>query len=157
MSGTGTPRLFLDSNVLTGGLVAPWGLDKAILSMCASRIFRLVLAEYVRLEVETNLLSFSDRIPAARLDQVLDDYGRFLRLAKPEIIPLPDASRVSESRHLIRHAADVPVLLSAIDAKPGWLLTHNTDHFTSEVAARTGLRIGTPADFFRQLADEIGS
>lgn len=157
MSRTTTPRLFLDSNVLTGGLVAAWGLDKAILSMCASRIFRLVLAEYVRLEVETNLLNFSNRIPAVQLDQVLEDYGRFLKLAKPEIIPLPEASRVTESRHLIRHAADVPVLLSAMDAKPNWLLTRNTDHFTPEVAAKTGLTIGTPADFFRQLADEIGS
>jgi PIN domain len=157
MSRTSTPRLFLDSNVLTGGLVAAWGLDKAILSMCASRIFRLVLPEYVRREVETNLLSFSNRIPSIQLDQVLDDYERFLKLAKPELIPLPDASRVAESRHLIRHAANVPVLLSAMDAKPNWLLTRNTDHFTPEVAARTGLNIGTPADFFRQLAHEIGS
>jgi predicted nucleic acid-binding protein len=157
MSRTAAPRLFLDSNVLTGGLVAPWGLDKAVLSMCASRIFKLVLAEYVRLEVEANLLRFANRIPAVRLDQVLDDYGRFLKLANPEIIPLPSAARVAEARRLIRHAADVPVLLSAMDAKPGWLLTHNTDHFTPEVAAKTGLNIGAPADFFRQLANEIGS
>ena len=49
-------RLFLDSNVLTGGIVAPWGLDKAILSLCAARICRLVLAEAVHEEVEENLL-----------------------------------------------------------------------------------------------------
>jgi hypothetical protein len=88
---------------------------------------------------------------------ILDDHGRFLRLAKPEIIQVPDVTRFLDSRHLIRQATDVPVLLSAIDAKPGWLLTHNTDHFARGVAASTGLRIGTPADFFRQLADEIGS
>jgi hypothetical protein len=48
--------------------------------------------------------------------------------------------------------ADVPVLLSAIASKPDWLLTHNTKHFTNAVAQRTGLRIATPADFFRILA-----
>lgn len=26
-------RLFLDSNVLTGGILAAWGLDKAVLSL----------------------------------------------------------------------------------------------------------------------------
>jgi len=37
--------LFLDSNVLTGGIVSPWGLDKATLSLCAAKVCRLVLAE----------------------------------------------------------------------------------------------------------------
>ncbi|MGH9838918.1 MAG: hypothetical protein ACREEM_09050 [Blastocatellia bacterium] len=31
-------RLFLDYNVLTGGIIAEWGLDKAVLSLCAARI-----------------------------------------------------------------------------------------------------------------------
>ena len=56
MSEAGPLRLFLDSNVLTGGIVAPWGLDKAVLSLCAARICRLVLAEIVRQEIEENLL-----------------------------------------------------------------------------------------------------
>ena len=50
-------RVFLDSNVLTAGIVSTWGLDKAILSLCAARICRLVLAEAVREEVEENLLT----------------------------------------------------------------------------------------------------
>jgi hypothetical protein len=59
------------------------------------------------------------------------------------------------NRHLIRHAADVPVLLSAIARIPDWLLTQNTRHFTKGVAERTGLRIATPAEFFRALAKLI--
>jgi hypothetical protein len=82
---------------------------------------------------------------------------RLMQLAHPEIIPFPDADSVRQSRHLIRHAADVPVLLSAIEAKPDWLLTHNIDHFTPEVARKTGLRISTPRGFFRTLADSINS
>ena len=41
---TGQPkiRLFLDSNVLIGEIVSPWGLDKATLSLCAAGVCRLV-------------------------------------------------------------------------------------------------------------------
>jgi hypothetical protein len=53
---------------------------------------------------------------------------------------------------LIRHAPDVPVLPSAMAAKPDWRLTHNTKHFTQAVAARCGLRIATPVELFETLA-----
>jgi len=46
-------RIFLDSNLPTA---ATWGLDKAVLSLCAPRICRLVVIEAVRDEVEENLL-----------------------------------------------------------------------------------------------------
>ena len=50
-------RLFLDSNVLLGGIVAEWGLDKAVLSLCAAKIARLVLAQAVRDEIEKTFSS----------------------------------------------------------------------------------------------------
>ena len=145
-------RLFLDSNVLTGGIVSPWGLDKATLSLCAARVCRLVLADVVRDEVEENLLLHAQRLPALDADQLIEDYRVLLKLTKPEVVAYPDKDMVRSSRHLIRHAADVPVLLSAITSKPDWLLTHNTKHFTKAVAERTSLRIASPADFFRALS-----
>ena len=135
--------------------MSEWGLDKAVLSLCAARICRMVLAEYVREEVEENLLKRSVELSPAVADQVIDDYSKLLKLARPEIIPLPSAREVARSRHLIRHAADVPVLLSAMQAQPDWLLTHNTQHFTPAVTKRTGLRIATPVEFFRALAQEL--
>jgi predicted nucleic acid-binding protein len=145
-------RLFLDSNVLTGGIVSPWGLDKAVLSLCAARICRLVLAKAVREEVEENLLLHAGGLSPADAEQVLEDYRRLVSLTDPELVPYPDADRVRSNRHLIRHAADVPVLLSAVDAKPDWFLTHNTRHFNKAVAQRAGLRIATPTEFFRALS-----
>jgi len=145
-------RLFLDSNVLTGGIVSPWGLDKATLSLCAAKVCQLVLAEVVRDEVEENLMFQAERLPAFDGDQLIEDYRRLIKLAKPEIVPYPDADLVRSNRHLIRHAADVPVLLSAVASRPDWLLTHNTKHFTKTVAQRTSLRIATPAEFFRTLS-----
>ncbi|MFZ0816489.1 MAG: PIN domain-containing protein [Candidatus Sulfotelmatobacter sp.] len=145
-------RLFLDSNVLTGGIVSPWGLDKATLSLCAARVCKLVLAEVVRDEVEENLLLHAERLPSLDADQLIEDYRRLMKLSNPEVVPYPDGGLVRASRHLIRHAADVPVLLSAVASKPDWLLTHNTKHFTKTVAHKTSLRIATPAVFFRALS-----
>jgi predicted nucleic acid-binding protein len=148
-------RLFLDSNVLTGGIVARWGLDKAVLSLCAAKICRLVLAEAVKEEVEANLLLHAARIVESEAQQLLGDYTGLIKLARPEIVPFPAEKDVLASRRLIAHEADVPVLLSAMLAKPDWLLTHNTKHFTPQVAKKCELRIGSPADFFRQHSEGI--
>lgn len=152
MTGQRRIRLFLDSNVLTGGIVSPWGLDKATLSLCAAKVCKLVLAEVVRDEVEENLLPHAKRLPSLDADQLIEDYRRLVGLANPELIPYPDKALVRTSRHLIRHEADVPVLLSAMAANPDWLLTNNTRHFTKAVSQRTSLRIATPAEFFRALS-----
>lgn len=146
-------RLFLDSNVLTGGLVARWGLDKAVLSLCAAHTCQMLLASVVQEEVERNLLkkALAFGMDRQAANQLLSDYDRLIQLANPEIIAYPDKNIVLQSRPLIRHAADVPVLVSAINAQPDWLLTNNTEHFTPEVAQKTGLRIVTPARFFREL------
>jgi hypothetical protein len=133
-------------------MVSPWGLDKAVLSLCAARLCRLVLAEIVRDEVEENLLLHAERLPALDADELIEHYRGLVKLAGPEMVPYPDKTLVQPNRHLIRHAADVPVLLSAMSSKPDWLLTHNTKHFTQAVANRTGLRIATPAEFFRTLS-----
>lgn len=126
MSSQRRIRLFLDSNVLTGGIVSPWGLDKAVLSLCAARLCRLVLAEIVRDEVEENLLFHAERLPARDADELIEHYRRLVKLTDPEFVPYPAKTLVQSNRRLIRHAADVPVLLSAMSSKPDWLLTHNT-------------------------------
>ena len=75
-------RLFLDSNVLTAGIVSSWGLDKAVLSLCAARICRMVLAEIVREEVEENLLLHAAALAPHEAEQVLSDYTNLTRLGR---------------------------------------------------------------------------
>ena len=152
MTGALRLRLFLDSNVITGGIVSPWGLDKAVLSLCAARICRLVLAEAVREEVEENLLLSAGRLCSEEAEELIENYRRLIELTRPESIPYPSADIVQANRHLIRHQSDVPVLLSAIVARPDWVLSHNTKHFSLAVAQRTGLRIATPMEFFQTLS-----
>jgi hypothetical protein len=147
--------VFLDSNVLTAGMVSTWALDKAVLSLCAARICRLVLAEAVREEVEENLLLRLGGMESGDVNRVLDSYVHLIDLMKPEMVPFPGEAEVVAGRHLIRHAAAVPVLLSAIANGPDWFITHNTKHFTPTVARRTGLRIATPVEFFRALSNSL--
>ena len=148
--------MFLDSNVLTAGIVSAWGLDKAVLSLCAARICRLVLAEAVREEVEENLRLRLGGMESGDVNRVVfDSYVHLIDLMKPEMVPFPGEAEVMAGRHLIRHAADVPVLLSAIASRPDWFITHNTKHFTPAVARRTGLRIATPVEFFRALSNSL--
>jgi len=130
-------RLFLDSNVLTGVILSDWELDRAVLSLCAARICRMVSAEYMREEVENNLLTRAAAFSPGEADQLIEDYASLVKQARPEIVPLPSARDVAASRRLIAHAADVPVLLSAIQSKPDWLLTHNTKRFTQQVAKQS--------------------
>src|SRR5215813_10690098 len=61
------------------------------------------------------------------------------------------------NRHLIRHGNDVPVLVTAIKAKPDWLVTANVEHFDEDVALRTGLRIVTPHGFLQQIGIQFRS
>lgn len=145
-------RLFLDSNVLVAGIVSPWGLDKAVLSLCAARICKLVLAEVVRDEVEEALLLRGSALSPADARQMGEDFRRLIALTEPEVVPYPSSDLVRANRHLIRHLPDVPVLLSAMTGHPDWFLTHNTKHFTKAVSERTGLRIATPAAFFQTLS-----
>src|SRR2546427_13121991 len=91
----------------------------------------------------------TERQPSLEADGLIEHYRLLVRLTNPKMVRYPTEVLVRSSRHLIRHAADVPILLSAMASKPDWLLTHNTKHFTQAVAKRTGLRITTPAEFFR--------
>src|SRR5713101_4066715 len=97
--------------------------------------------EVVRDEVEENLLIHAERLPSLEAEELIEHYRRLVKLTNPEMVAYPAEALVRSSRHLIRHAPDVPILLSAMASKPDWLLTHNTKHFTRAVAKRTGLRI----------------
>jgi predicted nucleic acid-binding protein len=153
MRRSGLPRLFLDSNVILAGFLSAWGLDKAILSIGAARVVRLVVADVVKREVETALLIHADVLDREDIDQLLGDYELFFKLARPEIVPAPSHYAANRSRSLIRHLSDVPVLVSAMNARPDWFITNNTRHFDRRVAQTTDLRIATPRQFFKALAE----
>jgi len=135
---------------LLEGLLAPWSASRAVLILSRRRVFKIVLAKYVQGEVEDNLLELlaSDSRLA---NETINAYSTLLRLLSPEFIQLPNKREVHRHRHLIRHQADVPVLVSAMTATPDWFLTTNTRHFTKQVALRTQLKILTPQEFITSI------
>jgi len=150
LSESGGPlRVFIDSNVLIEGLFAPWSASRAILILARSGIFRLVLSPYVETEVERALLQQLAR-NADEGSRLIDDYALALTLLSPERTERITREELDSHRSWIRHLNDVPVLVTAIKAQPDWLVTANTEHFNTAVAARTGLRIATPREFLSQ-------
>lgn len=147
------PKLLLDSNVITDGLFSRFGLSKSILALCAAKTCKMVLSEWVRIEVERNILKKISRVSEVEVKELIDDYVGFLKFARPVTVPLADESRVIANRSLIRHFADVPVVLAAIDSSPDWIITKNRDHFTNEVAKKIGIRIASPLEFFENLLE----
>jgi len=125
----------LDSGVLLEGLLAPWSASRAVLVLSRRRVFKIILAEYVRGEVEDNLLQLL--VPNPRLaNDAINAYSTLLRLIDPEFIPLPTKQEVDRYRHLIRHQADVPVLVSALKSGPDWFShdEHASFHKTSRTS-----------------------
>lgn len=151
-----TPRVFPDSNVLVEGLFSPWSVSRAILIMARARLFRLVLSPYVEKEVERALLGRLN-VDYEGGSRLIDDYALALTLIAPERLDRITKEEFKAHRHLIRHGNDVPVLVTAVKAKPDWLVTANVEHFDEDVALRTGLRIVTPHGFLRQIGTHFRS
>lgn len=150
---TDKPKLLLDSNILTDGLFSRFGLSKAVLALCAAKTCRLCLSEYVKMEVERNILKKVGVLPDAAVERLIEDYNQFIQLSRPIVIPPAEESRVIANRALIRHFADVPVVLAAMDGKVDWVITRNRDHFTDQVAEKIGIRIASPSEFFLKLVE----
>ncbi len=147
-AGDAPVRIFVDSNVLIEGLFAPWSASRAILVLARAGVIRLILSPYVEEEVERALLKRfgEDQREGSR---IIDDYALALELLRPERLARITKEEFVAHRALIRHGNDVPVLVTAMNARPDWLVTANTEHFTPEVARRTDLRIVTPRTFLR--------
>lgn len=143
--------LFLDSNILLEGMRSRWGLSKAVLSLCAARIHQPVLAQHVITEVEGALLEVLHDEPSEEVEELLGNYFTFIKKARPVIAPLAMTEEITAAARIIRHLNDAPVLAAAINIRPDWLLSNNTEHFTQTVARRAGLRIATPYQFFRAI------
>lgn len=140
--------------MLIEGLFSAWSASRAILVLSRADVIRLVLSPYVEEEVERALLKrfAEDEQEGSRL---IDDYALALELLRPERLSRITREEFVAHRASIRHLNDVPVLVTAIRARPDWLVTANTEHFTAEVARRTGLRIVTPRAFLKLFG--IGS
>jgi len=142
-------RVFLDSNVVISGLFSDRGAPRVILDLMSLGLPVLggITGEYNLLEIERNLKK--------KMPEVLHRYREVFPLLNLEITPRPSWSEI---QFLKGHTAekDLPVLVSAINAKADFLVTGDIKDFGK--AMRRGnypCRIVTPSEFLQLILPEI--
>ena len=95
------------------------------------------------------------KLPPERAATIISGYDGWLARIQVERRPLPTEDEIlayyTQIMPALRHENDVPVVVTAMLARPDWVLSTNTKHWNTELAARTGLRIATPQQFVMQL------
>lgn len=112
-----------DSNIIIAGVLKPrWFFE--FLGHAIRRDFQLILAPQTVAEV-------------LRWAEVKAGYRRgavefFLAACRFELAPAPSTEEVQANADLVRDATDVPIALSAIKAKPDYLVTNDEDFHAEE-------------------------
>jgi hypothetical protein len=148
------PELFFDASALFAGVVSSSGAARALLLLSEARAITIFVSEQVIVETERAL--------ARKTPTALPSYRQALRASGIRIVKDPSPAEVAAAQGMIAHAPDLPILVAAIKARTGFLVTLNRRHFMDDpvVAERSGLRIGTPGDGLawvrRQLEGSVG-
>lgn len=150
-------RLFLDAGVIIQGCWTPWGAAKAVLILATIRdYYTIVLAESVEDELaraEANRLRFPSESETADFSNSISGWFQRVRVERH---PRPDSREVYRYAPVllpaIRHNNDLASVVTAIQAKPDWVISTNEDHWNEALAQRAGLRIMTPWGFLQQIS-----
>lgn len=149
-------RLFLDAGVIIEGCFGAWGASKAVLILATLRAsFTVVLAEAIEREVQRNVARKVASLDAAAAHPIAEGVAGWLQRIRIERYPFPSQeeiqSDVATLLPAIKHINDLPAVVTAVQARPDWVISTNTEHWNEELGTRTGLRIVTPRAFLRHL------
>jgi hypothetical protein len=150
-------RLFLDTGVILEGCFGRWGAAKGVLILATERrLYTVVLAEAVDRELQRNITyTLVPPTPSEARAAAAEEVSGWLRRVRIERWPLPSVDDIE--RHaptlmpVLRHRNDLPVVVSAMQARPDWVISANREHWNEVLAQRTALRIVTPREFLGQL------
>lgn len=144
--------LFVDCNILIEALFVPMHPAVAIALLAANKEFDLVTCALVVEDIEAEVF---ERVQRSGDLSLIDDWAQFKKTVRLQVVPNPPMQLVidTKARYLaiMRHAADIPVLASAIEIGPSLILSDNTVHFNQKVAARCGLPIWSSQEFLFNL------
>lgn len=143
------PRIFLDSSALIAGVLSSSGAARALLVLSENERVLLFISEQVKIECERAFLR--------KAPQALPAFNETIQHARLHIIENPTREEVQKNIGWIRDETDVPILLAALACRADFLVTHNRKHFLDDpqVAEKTSLRLGTPADALEWLRTSI--
>jgi predicted nucleic acid-binding protein len=144
-------NLFFDSSALFAGVASRTGGARALLLLSEAGLVTISVSEQVIVETEQAL--------ARKAPQALAAFRQALRQTGLRIVRDPSRRAVLKHADIIAHAADVPIVVAAMQAEVDFLVTLNRRHFIddSRVAERSGLRIGTPGDALAWVRARWGS
>jgi predicted nucleic acid-binding protein len=144
------PELFFDASALFAGVASPSGAARALLLLSEARAITIIVSEQVIAETERSL---ARKVPTALLF-----YRQALRTSGLRIVKDPTPTEVAAAQGMIAHAPDLPILVAAMKAGTGFLVTLNRRHFLDDpaVAQRSGLRIGAPGDALAWVRAQLG-
>ncbi len=142
-------RVFLDSNVILSGLLSERGAPRILLDLLSLRLPFLMgwTGRYNLIEIERNLKKkmpslfplFKDDLPKLNL----------------KVIPLPRSGDVRGFSGQIAEK-DAPVLVSAIQSKPDFLVTGDKQHFGKmKGIGEYRFQVVTPSEFIDTILPEI--
>jgi len=142
-------NLFFDSSALIAGIISDKGAARALLLLAEDRKLKISVSDQVIVEVERNI--------AKKIPKILHVAREMIRESNIIIFKDPSKEEVRDYLNWIDHNADVPILVSAINAHVDYLVTLNTKHFLNDpqVTFRSGLRIGTPGDALSWVREQM--
>lgn len=144
-------NLFLDSSALFAGIASGTGAARVLLLLAESEHINVTISEQVVAETE--------RAIAKKVPQALNDLRQAILATKARIVRDPSVEEVMEDLELISHAADVPIILAAMQDKVDYLVTLNRKHFMDDpgVAQRAGIKIGTPGEALSWVRKQLST
>jgi putative PIN family toxin of toxin-antitoxin system len=138
-------RVVLDTCVLVAGLRSQLGASSQVLMAVAEGRFRPLVSTAVFLEYEAVLLRAEQRLATGMSESDVEGFLAALASAA-------QAVEINFSwRPQLRDPADELILEAAVNGHAMAIVTHNGTDF-EPAAARFGVRILTPADFLKELA-----
>ncbi len=142
-------NLFLDSSVLFTGIASETGAARVLLLLAESENINVTISEQVVAETE--------RAIARKVLQALNDLREAIKASKVRIVRDPSIEDITAHLDLISHAADMPILLAAMNNHADYLVSLNRKHFIDDpgVAQRSGVKIVTPGEALVSVRRQI--
>ncbi len=148
---SGPVRVFLDSNVILSGLISDAGAPRVILDILSLELPAIMglTGRYNIIEIERNI--------GKKAPTILPVYKEYLSKLHLDIVPLPSSADIAKYGGLI-DSKDVPVLVSAINARADFLVTGDKRHFGRPKAISSlDLAIVSPAEFLDRLPEILSN
>lgn len=142
--------------MIIGGCFSPWGAAKAVLILATLRDrFTIVLAEAIEREVQRAIANRIASLDTAAAGAIVEGVAGWLSRVRVERYQFPSEAEIRARLPVVlpvlKHVNDLPAVVSAMQARPDWVISANREHWTDELGERADLRIVSPLGFLQEI------